>query len=197
MTLLAIAVVYGDSVITPAILAALDPRHAGAFLVWRRPALLMVIGAIVLTITGAAAACRHGALWPPADPDVWLGLVLHARNVITTALVRDVPWIGEDPRVQVEPLGKGFWRMGVQVGFMQTPDVPAALRLSGRHGLEVPLFEASHFLSRETVVAGPGGAMAPGRERLFAALSRNAGGVADYFRLPDSAVVELGTRVQI
>ena len=35
------------------------------------------------------------------------------------------------------------------------------------------------------------------REHLFAAMSRNAGSVARYFRLPDNSVVELGTRVQI
>jgi KUP system potassium uptake protein len=28
-------------------------------------------------------------------------------------------------------------------------------------------------------------------------MSRNAGGVVDFFRLPSNAVVELGTRVQI
>ena len=39
--------------------------------------------------------------------------------------------------------------------------------------------------------------MANWRERLFAAMSRNAGGVVEFFRLPDNAVVELGTRVQI
>ena len=39
--------------------------------------------------------------------------------------------------------------------------------------------------------------MARWRERLFAIMSRNAGSVADFFRLPDGAVVELGTRVQI
>jgi len=39
--------------------------------------------------------------------------------------------------------------------------------------------------------------MAGWRERLFAAMSRNAGNVAPFFRLPDNAVVELGTRVQI
>ena len=39
--------------------------------------------------------------------------------------------------------------------------------------------------------------MANWRERLFATLSRNAGGVVEFFRLPDNAVIELGTRVQI
>jgi len=39
--------------------------------------------------------------------------------------------------------------------------------------------------------------MAKWREQLFATMSRNAGGVVDFFRLPSNAVVELGTRVQI
>ncbi|MFO1297368.1 MAG: hypothetical protein U1F25_13455 [Rubrivivax sp.] len=42
-----------------------------------------------------------------------------------------------------------------------------------------------------------GAGMMAWREKLFAAMSRNAGEVASYFRLPDNAVVELGTRVQI
>ena len=35
------------------------------------------------------------------------------------------------------------------------------------------------------------------RERLFAVLSRNAGSVVDFFRIPAQNVIELGTRVQI
>jgi KUP system potassium uptake protein len=63
--------------------------------------------------------------------------------------------------------------------------------------LQVPLFECSYFLSRETVVPSRGTGLMQWRERLFAAMSRNAGGVVEFFRLPDNAVVELGTRVQI
>ena len=39
--------------------------------------------------------------------------------------------------------------------------------------------------------------MAHWREALFAVMSRNAGSVADFFRLPHNCVIELGTRVQI
>jgi KUP system potassium uptake protein len=82
-------------------------------------------------------------------------------------------------------------------GFMDTPDVPRALALCAAKGLSIPTFETSYFLSRETIVPTAGRGMAAWRERLFAAMSRNAGSVASYFRLPDNAVVELGTRVQI
>ena len=39
--------------------------------------------------------------------------------------------------------------------------------------------------------------MAPWRSRLFAAMMRNAGSAADYFRLPNNCVIELGSRVQL
>jgi KUP system potassium uptake protein len=55
----------------------------------------------------------------------------------------------------------------------------------------------SYFLSREIVVPTPGSGMAQWRESLFATMSRNAGSVADFFKLPHNCVVELGTRVQI
>lgn len=123
--------------------------------------------------------------------------VLHARNVILTVRFHDVPWISMERRVEVQSLGHGFWRVQVNYGFMNTPDVPKALELTSSHGLQVPLFETSYFLSRETVVPTPGGGMANWRERLFATMSQNAGGVVDFFRLPGNAVVELGTRVSI
>ncbi len=123
--------------------------------------------------------------------------VLHARNVILTVHFHDVPWVPMERRIEVKPLGHSFWRVQVNYGFMNTPDVPKALELTASHGLHVSLFETSYFLSRETVVPTPGGAMANWRERLFATMSQNAGGVVEFFRLPGNAVVELGTRVSI
>ena len=63
--------------------------------------------------------------------------------------------------------------------------------------MEINLFETSYFLSRETVVPTRGAGMAHWREAMFAAMSRNAGSVAEFFRLPNNCVIELGTRVQI
>jgi KUP system potassium uptake protein len=123
--------------------------------------------------------------------------VLHERNLILTVHFKDVPWVGEDERIQLEELGNSFWRVTVNFGFMEAPDVPRALKLCERYGLNIPHFQTSYFLSRESIVSTPGGGMAPWRERLFGAMTRNAGGVVEFFRLPDNAVVELGTRVQI
>jgi KUP system potassium uptake protein len=124
--------------------------------------------------------------------------VLHERNVILTVEFSDQPWVDDAERVSVEDLGAGFWRLRARFGFMEAPDVPRALALAAAHGLVAPVFETSYFLSRETVVPTTGnGGMARWRERLFAVMNRGSSGIAGFFRLPDNAVVELGTRVQI
>lgn len=146
------------------------------------------------------------AIYPVADPStVPQALlhnlkhyqVLHERNVILTVLFHEVPWVPMQERVDVRALGHGFWRVTLNFGFMNVPDVPKALALVDTDGLKVSVFESSYFLSRETVVPVPGWGVVNWRERLFATMSRNASGVVEFFRLPSNAVVELGTRVQI
>jgi KUP system potassium uptake protein len=146
------------------------------------------------------------AVYPVADPstvpqallhNLKHNQVLHERNVVLTVVFHEVPWVPMEERVQVEALGHSFWRVTLNFGFMNTPDVPRALALTEPQGLRIPVFETSYFLSRETVVPTPGGGMANWRERLFATMSHNAGGVVAFFRLPGNAVVELGTRVNI
>ena len=146
------------------------------------------------------------AVYPVADPstvpqallhNLRHNQVLHERNIILTVHFREVPWVPVHERIEVHPLGRGFWQVTLHYGFMDTPDVPEALALAAHHGLAAPSFETTYSLSRETVVPTPGSGMARWREMLFAAMSRNASGIIEFFRLPDNAVVELGTRVQI
>ena len=123
--------------------------------------------------------------------------VLHERNVILTVVFHEVPWIPFEERVQVQALAPGFWRVQVNYGFKNAPDIPKALELCQAQGLAINLFETSYFLSREIIVPTKGSGMANWRESLFAVMSRNSGSVAGFFRLPNNCVVELGTRVQI
>jgi KUP system potassium uptake protein len=124
--------------------------------------------------------------------------VLHERVVFLTVEVRDVPWISFADRVTCESLGHGCWRIRVRYGFMNRPDVTRALELCGALGLEFDLMETSFFLSRQKIVPVHGGVgMAFWRDRIFAAMARNAGNVTDYFNIPTNRVIELGSRVQI
>ena len=155
---------------------------------------------------GSAHRAQRTAVYAVADPtlvpqallhNLKHNQVLHETNVILTVKFLEHPAVDEADRVALSQIAPGFWRVVVHYGFMEEPDVPAALTLCEAKGLKVTPFETSYFLSRETVVPTPGGGMANWRELLFAALSRNSSGVAKFFRLPDNAVVELGTRIQI
>jgi KUP system potassium uptake protein len=124
-------------------------------------------------------------------------LVLHKRNVILTLRFREEPYVPASRRVQAREAGHGFWQVTVDFGFMDKPDVPAALALCAEQGLAIDPFATSFFLSRETIVPRPKGGMARWRQNLFEAMSRNSGRAVDYFGIPSNAVIELGTRVQL
>jgi KUP system potassium uptake protein len=123
--------------------------------------------------------------------------VLHEHNLVLTVRFHDRPVIDPADQIDWQLLAPGFWRITLHYGFKQEPDVPAALARCAISGLVIEPAATSYFLSRETVVPTPGAGMAHWREVLFAAMARNAGGIAEFFRLPDNAVIELGTRVQI
>jgi KUP system potassium uptake protein len=125
--------------------------------------------------------------------------VLHERVVFLTVETHDVPWVPFEDRVNCDPLGHGCWRVRVRYGFMNRPDVVRALELCGALGLEFDMMQTSFFLSRQQVVPSTGGplSMALWRERMFAAMARNAANVTDYFNIPTNRVIELGTKVEI
>jgi KUP system potassium uptake protein len=125
--------------------------------------------------------------------------VLHERVVLLTVRSEDIPHVGDEQRVDVQPLGHDFQRVTVHYGFKDEPDLPAALELAARQrGLEFNIMETSFFLSRQTLVPTPSApGMALWREKLFAAMSRNASSATAFFKIPTNRVVELGTRIEL
>jgi KUP system potassium uptake protein len=123
---------------------------------------------------------------------------MHAQNVFLTVEFLEVPTVPIEERVECEKLGHDCWRVLARYGFMDLPDVPLALEQCGAYGLEANPMETSYFLSREKVVPVEGDAgMALWRDRVFAAMARNAGSLTDFFGIPTNRVVELGTVVEI
>jgi len=124
--------------------------------------------------------------------------VLHERNVFLTVEYLDEPFIQDSERLTVEQFSPDCWRVAVRYGFLDRPDISLALELAAPYGLFVEPMDISYFLSREKIVfAARDQGMAHWRDRLFAAMARNAGSVTDYFNIPTNRVVELGTRVEI
>jgi KUP system potassium uptake protein len=123
--------------------------------------------------------------------------VLHQHNLFVTVKSHEVPWIGLNKRVQIEPLGHDCWQVTLNFGFKNDPDVPEALQQIVGRGCELDPMQTSYFLSRDTVVPTIGGGMSEWREKLFAQMHHNASAAADFLRLPNNAVVELGSKVEI
>jgi KUP system potassium uptake protein len=124
--------------------------------------------------------------------------VLHERNVFLTVHTLPVPYAPADKRLKVEPIGDEFYRVIVRFGFMETPDVPQALMRSCEQG--GPYFDpmdTTFFASRETIVASARRGMPIWRDKLFAAMHRNAAPATGFFRIPGNRLVELGAQVEI
>ncbi|MFM8591160.1 MAG: potassium transporter Kup [Limnohabitans sp.] len=123
--------------------------------------------------------------------------ILHAQNLFVTVRSHEVPRIAASQTLEVTPLGGNCWQVVVNYGFMQNPNVPAAL--GALKGLAQPLepMRTSYFLSRDIVIPTIGGGMAPWREKLFAQMHHNASAAAEFLHLPTNAVVELGSKIEI
>ena len=123
--------------------------------------------------------------------------VMHNTNLFVTVRSHEIPWVGMDKRLEVTSLGHDCWQVVINYGFKNDPDVPKALQQIKRHGCEVNEMTTSYFLSRDTVVPTLGEGMAPWREKLFAQMHHNASAAADFLHLPNNAVVELGSKIEI
>jgi KUP system potassium uptake protein len=124
--------------------------------------------------------------------------VLHEQVLLLTVVTTEVPRIPAAERLEVRLLSHGFARVIVRYGFMQSPNVPVALRQCEQFGLDVDMESTTFFLGRESLIPSP---VIPGmqlwRERLFSFMSRNSLQATAFYNIPPERVVELGQQVEI
>ena len=123
--------------------------------------------------------------------------VLHERVVLAHVIVDDTPMVAPDKRVEVIKLGKGFYSVKVHHGFIETPDVPLALKNARPFGLVVDVEHTTFFVGRETLVPAQHPVMGRWRTWLYMQLSANALSPARFYCLPPNRVVELGAQITI
>ena len=123
--------------------------------------------------------------------------VLHERVVLVTVQTTDTPTVNDMERIYLHRMQKGFMRLIIRYGFMESPDIPGALELCKGHGERFDMMETTFYLSRETIVPSMARGMSPIRARLFAVMSKNATSASDFFHIPTNRVVELGTQLVI
>jgi KUP system potassium uptake protein len=123
--------------------------------------------------------------------------VLHQTLVFLSVETQEVPHVDPAQRIEVTELGEGFFRVVLNYGFMEEPNVPEALAQVKVPGLDLRPMITSYFLGRETLIPSKRPGLGFWREQLFALMSRNARTATSFFGLPPNRVVELGAQIEL
>ncbi len=124
--------------------------------------------------------------------------VLHERNILVTVVTRDIPFVADEERVEVEKLDRHFYRITMYFGFKDQPNIPEAVQKAYQAwDFEYDLMQISFFISRDRIIHSVGDGMAPWREKLFISMQRNTSPVSDFYHIPTNRVVELGSQIEI
>ena len=130
------------------------------------------------------ADAEYGVGYANAEDRLWLDDVLRhvGRGMVTQ-------YLGVAP---------GITRVIVRYGFMQSPNIPVALRLCQTLGLKADFDDITYYVGRETLIPKQKVSMWwPWRRHLFVFLTRNAMRNTAFYHLPPEDVVELGFQVEI
>jgi KUP system potassium uptake protein len=123
--------------------------------------------------------------------------VLHEQVFFVTVRALDIPYVGEKERVKAEQAAPGIYKVTIQYGFMESPNVPQALESLTAQGIDFKPMQASYFVGRETVVPASVPKLRFIRRWLFLFMARNAISATEFFRIPADRVVELGVRIAV
>jgi KUP system potassium uptake protein len=123
--------------------------------------------------------------------------VLHKTTLIVSVGTADVPRVPLSERYRVTKVEPGVFQVLLVFGFMEEPDVLAALRDLKIRGLDFDADTATFFIGHESIIAGKAPGMHPWREHLFVILNRGADSASRFFKLPNDRIFEVGSQVEI
>ncbi|MCB5174313.1 MULTISPECIES: potassium transporter Kup [Microvirga] len=123
--------------------------------------------------------------------------VLHEKNVILTVKSEDVPRVEDEDRVSIEDVGDSFWRIQLNYGYMETPNIPRGLAILRKQGFKFDIMATSFFLSRRSIRPATHSGMPLWQDKLFISLAKSASDATDFFQIPTGRVVEVGTQVTV
>lgn len=123
---------------------------------------------------------------------------IHDHLVLLSVHTSDIPHVPSSNRVRMQNIGPQIYKVSIDYGFMDLPDIPAELRgLILDHNFPLDPDNATYFLGREHIIATQREGMMLWREKLFALMSRNAQPATRFFQLPRTRVVEIGSVVEL
>lgn len=144
-------------------------------------------------------------LTPPGDDlptilarDQQHGTTMYRQTVFVTVLVEDVPRVGSAERAEIVGFGPGIYRVTLRFGFMQSLNVPVALRFCETLGLEIDLDQTVFYVERDAVVPDDDGSVVQRlKSGFFAVLWRNSAHEADRYQLPSDKIKFVGRQLRI
>ena len=123
--------------------------------------------------------------------------VLHKINAIVAVETAGEPRVDPESRATVRFLNESFLTISLAFGFMETPDVPAAIARLHIPGVTFNPADTSYFLGRRTVLATHDRGLRRLQDLLFIALNRNSADPSEVFAIPPGRVVEMGVQVAV
>jgi KUP system potassium uptake protein len=123
---------------------------------------------------------------------------LHRDVVVLRVVFEETPRVPDAERSDARLLGEGIWWVTIRFGFVEIPDVCAALEQVQQIDEAIDFSQAVYFATRDLITPAEGMSwLARRRLPLFAFLYRNAAKVVDRFRLPAENVVEIARQIEI
>ncbi|RZG65794.1 potassium transporter Kup [Acinetobacter junii] len=124
--------------------------------------------------------------------------ILHDKNMLVTVQVLDIPYVQDELRYEFEVLEKGFYRIQINYGFKEQPNVPMVLeQIFNKIDFEYNLMEISFFVSRERLIYKADNKLTTWRKQLFATMQKNTSPISDFYQIPTNRVVEIGSQIEI
>ena len=124
--------------------------------------------------------------------------VLQETMILMTFVIDRRPRVPFAERHSIERLGHGIYRIQVRLGFMQTPDIPVALKCCKMLGFEIDVAHVHYYIAHEIVVRrAKDSAMAAVPFAIYAFLTRIASRAPDFFKIPHAGVSEVGFHIEI
>jgi KUP system potassium uptake protein len=157
----------------------------------------------VQRVSGTAVFLNRGV---KTTPLAMRANVDHNHTLHETALIVSIesvpaPYVEESERITISSLAypdDGISSVVARYGFQERPDVPDIVQRASP-GLETPcdLSDITYFLSKMEIVETDAPGMPRWRKRLFLATTHIAADAVDYFQLPRSRTVLLGSAIEI
>ena len=124
--------------------------------------------------------------------------VLHRNIILMTIEPVGRPIVHARERFEITELGKGFHRVIVKIGFLQTPDLPAYVKGLVRLGLKCATDEIHYLVAYEHVVRKPRHSHFPlFLWHIFSLMTKIGVRLTDFLNVPEDDVFEVGIKVQI